>query len=144
MVNNPIQSERYIATILVRLYEEWAKPTIVHAESITVVSFDVELLFEGQSAPAEWELFENVMQWLHKEGFIRFERVGAHVYEYYGVTLTLKAMEAMRKVPDPLSKTNRTLLDGLQEAVQEGKKSAIHSLVGASMTALYQTLTTVA
>lgn len=142
MVNNPIQSERYIAKILVKLYEEWAKPTIVHAESITGVSFDVDLMFENQSAPAEWDLFESVMRWLQEEGFIRFERVGAHVYEYYGATLTLKAMEAMRKVPDPLSKANRTLLEGLQEAVQEGRKSAIHSLVGTSMTALYQSLVT--
>ncbi len=57
--------------------------------SITDVFFDIELLFGS------------VMQWLHEDGFIRFERVGAHIYEYYGVTLTLKAMAAMRKVPTP-------------------------------------------
>lgn len=138
-INNPELSEMYIARILVETYEHWANPIILHASSITNIPFDTDLMFEGQSAPKEWSLFENVVHWLNEEGFIRTERVGAHAYEFYGVTITLKAMEAMKKVPDPLSPEN-TLLDGLKQAVGEGKKSAIQTLVNTSMSAIHQAL----
>lgn len=138
-MNNPELSEMYIARILVKIYEHWANPIVLDASSITNIPFDTDLTFEGQSAPKEWLLFENVVHWLKDEDFIRTERVGAHAYEFYGVTITLKAMEAMKKVPDPLSPEN-TLLDGLKQAVGEGKKSVIQTLVNTSMTAIHQAL----
>lgn len=136
---NPELSEIYIARILVKLYENWANTIFLNASTITDIQFDTDLMFQGQSAPAEWSLFERVVDWLAKEGFIRIESFGAHAYEFYGVTITLKAMEAMKKVPDPLS-PDKTLLDGLKQAVDEGKKSAIQTLVNTAMGAIHQAL----
>ncbi|WP_417657082.1 hypothetical protein [Pseudidiomarina aestuarii] len=138
-MNNPELSELYIARILVKLYEHWANPISLNASSITEIHFDPDLMFEGQQAPKEWSLFESVVHWLEEEGFIRTERVGNSAYEFDGVTLTLKAMEAMKRVPDPLSPEN-TLLDGLKQAVGEGRKSAIQALVSTSMSAFHQAL----
>ncbi|MBF7054104.1 hypothetical protein IOC61_12390 [Halomonas sp. KAO] len=45
------------------------------------------------------------------------------------MTVDLKAMEAMKQVPNPLS-PDSTSLDGLKNAVGEGKKAAIQTLVG--------------
>ncbi|MBV0934769.1 hypothetical protein [Marinobacterium weihaiense] len=140
-MSNPELSELYIARILVTLYEHWANPVVLHASSITEVSFDTELMFDGQSAPEEWSLFENTVHWLEAEGFIRTEGVAAgYPYDFQRTTLTLKAMEAMKKVPDPLS-PDSTLLDGLKGAIGEGKKTAIQTLVNTSMTAIYQAVT---
>ncbi|MFV9474672.1 hypothetical protein ACM5Q9_09660 [Advenella sp. RU8] len=138
-MSSPELSELYIARILVALYENWANPIILHAASITEISFDTDLMFDGLSAPGEWSLFENTVHWMAEEGFIRTKGIGAHVYEFHDVTLTLKAMEIMKKVPNPLS-SNSTLLDGLKQAIGEGKKAAIQSLVSTSMTALFQAI----
>lgn len=139
-MNTPELTELYIARTLVTLYEHWANPVMLYAASITEIPFDTDLMFEGRSAPEEWKLFESTIKWLIAEGFIRSESVGAHVYEFWGVTLTLKAMEAMKKVPDPLL-PGGTLLDGLKSAVDEGKKTAIQTFVNKSMTAVYQAIT---
>ena len=138
-MNNPELSELYIARIIVKLYESWANPTTLHASTITEVKFDSELMFEGQQAPFQWALFENVIHWLEKEGFIRTVGVGSHAYEFIGVSITLKAMEALKKVPAPLL-PNSTLLDELKQAVAEGKKSAIHNAVNVSMSAIYKAI----
>lgn len=140
-MNNPIVSEQYVAKILISLYEHWAQPTVLHAQFITGVQFDPELMFEGRCAPSEWRLFEGVVNWLREEQFIRVEGYGAHVYEFHGVILTMKALEVMKKVPDPISKENRSLIDGLKAAMNEGKSSAIQVLVNATMSSLYKSLT---
>jgi hypothetical protein len=138
-MNNQELSELYIARIIVTLYECWANPTTLHASSITEVHFDTDLMFECQSAPHQWELFANVVHWLEKEGFIRSVGVGSHTYEFIGVSITLKAMEALKKVPAPLL-PNSTLLDELKQAVTEGNKSAIHNAVNVSMSAVYKAI----
>jgi hypothetical protein len=98
--------------------------------------------------PYNWVLFHKTTLWLRDEGFIRFGISENEFNQFQNkhklpkATLTLKGLEALKSVPDPLNpNSGDNLADSLIKSANEGAKEEVKSLVKTGFTSMFTYLT---
>lgn len=131
----------YIGKIFITLFDKWPIPTALTAESLTGITFDTEMLFYSQAPvrqPREWDICAELYTWLEREGYIVLGSYGGSVWDVYEVTLTQKALECLKQLPDPLAPDKRSFLDALRSTASSGLAEARQQLISQGMSSLFK------
>lgn len=134
---------RYIATIFAKLYESWPVRISINAQDVTGVEFDIESLFDSvTSLPNEWTVCGELFIWLRDENYIQIEGFCGDVWSLGRTQLTHKAIEALKKAPDPLNpeQKKRSLIDAIVDSTKDSSKESRKQLINLAMTSLYNTV----
>ncbi|GIB63097.1 hypothetical protein VCSRO93_3533 [Vibrio cholerae] len=95
---------------------------------------------KGDDIPHEWEVFYQTISWLETEGFIRSKSNNQRTGKYMlpDCVLTLKGLEALKSVPDPINPdSGNTLADSMVQAVEEEAKDKLKVLTKKGISSLY-------
>ncbi|WP_417542202.1 hypothetical protein [Methylophaga thalassica] len=94
----------------------------------------------GDDIPHEWEVFNQTVAWLEAEGFIRSKSSTRQTTKYMlpDCVLTLKGLEALKSIPDPINPdSGDSLADSMVQAVEEGAKDKLKELTKKGLSSLY-------
>ncbi|HHI5411952.1 TPA: hypothetical protein ACPXMY_003435 [Vibrio metoecus] len=94
----------------------------------------------GSDIPHEWEVFYQTVTWLEIEGFIRskYRERQTHKYMLPDCVLTLKGLEALKSIPDPINPdSGKSLADSMVQAVEEEAKDKLKELTKKGISSLY-------
>ncbi|EMR9626700.1 hypothetical protein WKN16_002650 [Vibrio parahaemolyticus] len=90
--------------------------------------------------PHEWEVFYQTVAWLETEGFIRSKSGTNNTTKYTlpDCVLTLKGLEALKSIPDPINPdSGNSLADSMVQAVEEEAKDKLKELTKKGISSLY-------
>ncbi|PSU44765.1 hypothetical protein C9J12_25545 [Photobacterium frigidiphilum] len=140
---NPELAEEFIARIFATLYESWPVRIGLDAQKITGIDYDVELLCGIPSVPVprEWSICSELFNWLKDEGYIKTDGFRGNVWTLGRTQLTHKAIEVLKKVPDPLNpEKKRSLIDAIVDSTKDSGKQVRNQVIKLAMTSLYQAI----
>lgn len=94
----------------------------------------------GDEIPHEWKVFYQTVIWLETEGFIRSKSKEQQIHKYIlpDSVLTLKGLEALKSIPDPINPdSGNSLADSMVQAVEEEAKDKLKELTKKGISSLY-------
>ena len=141
--SNPELGDLYTAKIFAILYESWPKKKGIDAAQVTGVEYDTDNLYvpDAPRQPREWDICNGLFNWLIAEGYIRTDGFRGDAWTLGRTELTQKAIEALKKMPDPLNPDKtRSMGDAIVDAVKHGGEQAVNQIIKLSMTGLYHYL----
>ncbi|EOA5469306.1 hypothetical protein ACQZMT_003738 [Vibrio cholerae] len=95
---------------------------------------------DTNDTPHEWEVFYQTVTWLEEEGFIRSKGRAQRTGKYMlpDCVLTLKGLEALKSIPDPINPdSGNSLADSMVQAVEEEAKDKLKELTKKGLSSLY-------
>ena len=141
--SNPELGELYTAKIFAILYESWPVKKGLDAALVTGMEYDTDNLNElnAPRQPREWDVCSGLFSWLEREEYIITDGFRGNVWTLGRTELTQKAIEALKKIPDPLNPDKtRSMGDAIVDAVKHGGEQAVNQVIKLSMTGLYHYL----
>jgi hypothetical protein len=118
MSNNMHDFNRCAAMVLTMLHEAFPNPCMVFVDSL-----------DDSADKATLKTFTATIQFLHDEGFIRYDSIQAGGLVFDSATLTAKGLTILNAVPDAI-KEREDLASKIKKTLTEGSKEALKTLVG--------------